>query len=138
MKFKFDPNRAGMAKALGPLETVVMEFLWDGGPASVGEVQAALRERRALAYTTVLTILSRLKKKGLLHRSKVGNSHVYSPAMTRDEFSGRVVEGVVDGLLDAFSRPAVAYFVRRLSRGDEALLRDLERLLEGRAAEGDD
>jgi len=128
-RFRFDPSRAGMAKVLGPLEEMVMGFLWDRGPSTVAEVNAALKSRRDLAYTTVLTILGRLAKKGLLERTLVGNSHVYSPAVSREEFAGNIVEGVLDGLLEAFSQPALAYFARRLRQQDEASLKELERLL---------
>lgn len=135
MKFRFDPSRAGMAKVLGPLESQVMGILWDSGPSTVAEVHGRLRQRRDVAYTTVLTILGRLREKGLVDRTQARNLHVYAPAMTREEFAGRVVEGVVDGLLEAFSQPALAYFLRRLSEKDEALLKEMERLLAERAAE---
>lgn len=137
-KFRFDPNRVGMAKVLGPLEALVMGILWDRGPSTVGDVHAALKGRREIAYTTVLTILSRLKEKGLLERTLVGNSHLYSPTMTREEFTGRVVERIVDGLLDAFSQPALAYFMRRLGQQDDTLLKELEKLLAERAKEQGD
>lgn len=118
---------------LGPLETLVMGVLWDRGPSTVARVHAALKGRRDVAYTTVLTILSRLKEKGLVQRTQVDSSHLYEPTMTREEFAGSVVEGVVDSLLEAFSQPALAYFVRRLSEKDESLLKEMERLLEERA-----
>ncbi len=120
---------------LGPLEELVMEFLWKSGPSTVAEVHAGLKGRRDLAYTTVLTILGRLAKKGLLVRSLVGNSHVYAPALSREEFAGSIVEGVVDGLLEAFSQPALAYFARRLKQQDETFLKELEKLLAERAQE---
>jgi predicted transcriptional regulator len=134
-RFRFDPHRVGLTKVLGSLEALVMGALWEMGPSTVGEVQAALRGRRDLAYTTVLTTLSRLREKGLLQRTLVGNSHVYSPTMTKEEFASRVVEGVVDGLLEGFSQPALAYFVRRLGQEDQALLKELERVLAERAKE---
>lgn len=127
-----------MAKVLGPLEALVMGILWDRGPSTVGDVHAALKGRHEIAYTTVLTILSRLKEKGLLERTLVGNSHLYSPTMTREEFTGRVVERIVDGLLDAFSQPALAYFMRRLGQQDDTLLKELEKLLAERAKEQGD
>ena len=122
-----------MAKILGPLEAEVMGVLWDRGQSTVAEVHAPLKQRRGVAYTTVLTIMTRLKEKGLAERTLVGNSHVYSPTMTREEFTGKVVEGVVDGLLETFSQPALAHFVRRLTEKEEVLLKEIERLLEERA-----
>lgn len=137
-RFRFDPSRAGMTKVLGPLEELVMETLWNRGPSTVAEVQAALKGRREVAYTTTLTILGRLTKKGLLERSAVGNSHVYSAVITREEFTGKVVEDVVDGLLEAFSQPALAYFARRLREKDETPLKEMERLPEERAKQEED
>lgn len=127
-----------MAKVLGPLEEMVMASLWERGPSTVADVQASLKRRRDLAYTTVLTILGRLVKKGLLERTLVGNSHVYSPAMSREEFAGNIVEGVMDGLLEAFGQPALAYFARRLRQQDDAPLKELERLLLEREQEEKD
>src|SRR5689334_7905295 len=69
---------------VGRLEATVMEILWAAGSSSVHEVAARLE--RPLAYTTVMTTLDRLYKKGLLERRKVERAFVYAPSMTRAEW----------------------------------------------------
>ena len=67
---------------LGSLEEAAMSVLWQAGPLSVREVNEKL-SAKSLAYTTVMTTLDRLYKKGLLGRSKLGFAYVYEPALSR-------------------------------------------------------
>ncbi|HZT74502.1 MAG TPA: BlaI/MecI/CopY family transcriptional regulator [Terriglobales bacterium] len=69
-------------RALGALEAQVMEVLWAQGEANVREV--AQRLARPLAYTTVMTTLDRLYKKGLLERHKRDRAFQYLPRMSRE------------------------------------------------------
>lgn len=69
---------------LGTLETSVMESLWKTGEANVSGVVSSLERR--LAYTTVMTTLSRLYRKGLLVRRKIRHAFFYSSAVTREEW----------------------------------------------------
>lgn len=86
------------SKALGPLETQVMERVWEGpGPVSVREVHECLGGE--LAYTTVMTTLDRLFKKGLLKRRREGRGFLYVAAVTRDNLSRGVAGAVVEALL---------------------------------------
>ncbi len=72
-------------RLLPPLELEVMKSLWEIEKATVGQTQAHLRPMRLLAYTTVLTLLDRLAKKGAVRREKQGRGYVYSPVLTRDD-----------------------------------------------------
>src|SRR5581483_6837181 len=71
-------------RMMGPLEIAVMEILWAGGESSVHDVVARLP--RALAYTTVMTTLDRLYKKGLLDRRKEERAFLYAPRLSRAEW----------------------------------------------------
>lgn len=75
----------GCMPRLGDLEQAVMDRLWADPPAprSVREVHTDLADTRAIAYTTVLTVLDRLAKKGLVTRELVGRSWLYRPVRTR-------------------------------------------------------
>src|SRR5690349_15967243 len=92
VKFKlsmilFRPGIASVknpAKELGPLEIAVMDILWDCGECNVHDVVPRLN--RTLAYTTVMTTLDRLYKKGLLNRRKWERAFLYSPRWTRTEW----------------------------------------------------
>jgi predicted transcriptional regulator len=83
-----------------------------------------------LAYTTLLTTLERLYRKGLLVRHLLGRAHVYVPAAGRDEFQKRLASGMLGGLLSAGAEPLIATFVEAVSEKDRKLLDTLERAVE--------
>lgn len=117
---------------LGPLETEVMETVWDLGDTTVRDVHAALSDQRDLAYTTVMTTMARLASKGLLLRDTSGLAHRYRPAISREEYANTTVTSVVDWLVDRFPEPALSYFVKVVGDGDgeaSAELRDRVRRL---------
>jgi BlaI family transcriptional regulator, penicillinase repressor len=85
------------------LELQVLSVLWESGASTVRDVLAALPDGKARAYTTVLTVMQNMEKKGLLTRSRQGSAHVYAPAesqrqtlkpmmqtLLRNVFGGRV------------------------------------------------
>lgn len=127
-KFVFDPSKRGIRQVLGELEADIMEVLWAHGPASVRAVHERLTARRPLAYTTIMTVMSRLAAKGLLEKSREGAAFVYRPASTRDEFTAESVRSVIHGLMKDFTRPAMSQFVDSVRDRNE--LTELERLLE--------
>ena len=114
-----------MEKVLGPLEAEVMRAIWRAkGPVSVRDVLDALnRDRRdALAYTTVMTVMSRLAEKEILRRTPQGRAYVYEAAVPD------AAAIAVRSLVRDFGEAAVAQFVDE-ARADPKLLRRLERLL---------
>jgi predicted transcriptional regulator len=109
----------------GPLESEVMDAVWRAGePVAVREVVDELNERRAesLAYTTVMTVMSRLADKEVLARRKVGRGYVYEA--NAPDAAGIAVKDVLRNYGDA----AVAHFVDE-AQTDPALLQRLRRLL---------
>lgn len=104
-----------------------MDVVWDGDAFTVRDVLA--RMKRGPAYTTVMTTLDRLFKKGLLARDKDGTAFVYRAAMSRDEYHRAVVEEAVGGLLADATGPVLAAFVDTAAKLDEDNLRRLERLI---------
>src|SRR5438128_8834933 len=82
-----------LEKSLGALERDVMAVAWTERDASVRDVCARLQP--AIAYTTVMTTMDRLFKKGLLTRKKVGRAFVYNPTVTRHELEGAVANELV-------------------------------------------
>ncbi|MBA2327112.1 MAG: BlaI/MecI/CopY family transcriptional regulator [Actinobacteria bacterium] len=110
---------------LGPLEGEVMRALWTARePMTVRAVLDALNRGRRppLAYTTVMTVMSRLAEKDILRRERAGRGYTYEPAVP-DEAAIAVRETVRD-----FGDAAVAHFVDE-ARNDPRLRRRLERLL---------
>ncbi|MBI4302465.1 MAG: BlaI/MecI/CopY family transcriptional regulator [Chloroflexi bacterium] len=128
---KFLPHRSGLAKVLGPREAEIMEIVWSQGTATVGEVQARLLGSQP-AYTTVMTIMGRLVRKGLLRRSKQGGLYSYSATVGRGEWVQSMVSGIINGLFREFAEPALVHFLRRLEGEDEAILAQVERIIKER------
>jgi predicted transcriptional regulator len=117
---------AGGKLPRGELESLVMEVLWDSAdPLTPGDVRARLEPDRSLSYTTVMTILTRLRDKGLVEREQAGRAFAYRPCQSRED---RVAQRMGE-LLAASSDRSVA-----LSRFVAALppeqVDELRRLLE--------
>lgn len=122
---------AHASRVLGELEEQLMEILWDAAPLSVREVKSRLR-RSKLAYTTVMTTLDRLYKKGLLARTKNGLAFVYQPAIDRAEYQRRVVHAALAPLLEQGAGPVLAAFVDVAAGSSSDNLDQLERLIAAR------
>ena len=129
--FTFDPRKKGLRKILGDLEVDVMEAIWGRGRATVHDVHERLAaHNRRVAYTTVMTVMSRLAEKGLLKKKKDGAAYVYVPVASKDEFTRRTVATVVRELLDEFNAPAMSQFVDFLGGQDEAAVDALAKAIE--------
>jgi predicted transcriptional regulator len=117
----------GSTNPLGHLETQVMEILWSGGESNVREVAQLLQ--RPLAYTTVMTTLDRLFKKGLLARRKEDRAFVYSPKYSRGEWDEKRTGELITRLLapDRSSELLISCLVDAVGRHDATLLDELER-----------
>jgi predicted transcriptional regulator len=105
-------RRSQLQGLLGPLETDVMELVWQLGDTTVRDVHEALAERRDLAYTTVMTTMARLASKGLLTRDTTGLAHRYRATISREDYARSTVTSVVDWLVDRFPEPAMSYFAK--------------------------
>lgn len=122
------PQRGDLRLALGPLELRVMEILWLHGDSNVRDV--ALQIERPLAYTTVMTTLDRLFKKGLLSRRKLERAFLYSPLLSRQEWEHKRAGDWLDSFLAGQNRSGallVSCLVDAVGQRDEALLDELER-----------
>jgi predicted transcriptional regulator len=121
-------NGSASPPELGNLEIHVMEILWARGQSSVRDVFE--RIGRPLAYTTVMTTLERLFKKGLLLREKSGRAFLYAPAFSRDEWDRRRAGDLVAAFLGG-PQPSrellVSSLLDAVGQHDEALLSELEK-----------
>jgi predicted transcriptional regulator len=116
-------------KSLGPLEERVLSLLWRcSGERSVREVQEELPGD--LAYTTVMTTLDRLYKKGLLLRRRDGPAFRYATRQSREAYAAGILRGWLDRLLRSEpATPLLASFVDAVGEHDRDLLPQLERLV---------
>ncbi len=111
-------------------ELEVLKVLWAAGPSTVRDVAAALKkQRRKLAYNTVLTLLSRLRDKGYVAADRTGNAHQFHALVTREELLGSSLSAIADRICDGTASPLVHALVRgqHLSRQE---ISDLRRLLD--------
>jgi predicted transcriptional regulator len=114
---------------LGPLEERVLDALWVRGcPSSVRDLQPAFP---AVAYTTLMTTMDRLHRKGVLAREKQGRAFVYTPRESRERFRVSMAGGTIAPILaDRKGAGALlSFFVDAVGKQDEALLDELERLI---------
>ena len=125
-------QQKGIRQVLGNLEADIMEQLWKDSPASVRDVHERLAEKRSIAYTTVMTVMSRLAEKGLLRREQQGRAFLYAPVQTREEFCSDTISTVMRGLLGGFGEPVLSNFVDTVGSEDEAKLDELIRLIEAK------
>ncbi len=115
---------------LHELEAEVMEQLWKRGESSVRDVMQALNARtpKERAYTTYMTIMARLHRKGLLLRRREGKTDFYAPAYERDEYMRLRAGAEVEGLVDQFGEAALSHFAEQMAKLDPARRRSLQRL----------
>jgi predicted transcriptional regulator len=125
-------QRHTLDEVLGPLEAEIMEVVWARGEVTVRDVHDALKARRPIAYTTVMTTLGRLADKDFATKVQAQPAHRYLPQVTREEYARSTVKSVVDWLVSHFPDPAVAYFVDRVEKQDERVIERLREAIEKR------
>jgi predicted transcriptional regulator len=109
-------------RRLGELEAAIMDRLWSWGrPATVREVLEDLQQSRVIAYTTVMTVMDNLHKKGVLARDLEGRAYRYRATKTRDEYAADLLEDALS--VSADRTAALLGFVGRLSPKELARLR---------------
>lgn len=96
-----------------PLELECLKSLWRLGEASVKQVQEDLAPSRNLAYTTVMTLLDRLVRKGGASRRKQGRMFLYAPSLDRESVRGFAVKELVDSLFDGSTAELLAFLESR-------------------------
>ena len=117
---------------LGALESEMMERIWRSGETSVRDVHAEFEQR--LAYTTVMTTMDRLYKKGLLQRRKVGKAFLYVAALTEPEYQEQLAHHLFGMVLNdgKNSGAVLSNFVDAVSATDEKLLDSLDQLVKAK------
>ena len=107
-----------------------MEELWDRDEASVRTVMDALNKRTKTkrAYTTYMTVMARLHKKGVLERRREGKTDFYSPRLDRDEFMAARARAEIEGLVAQYGDVALSHFAEQIASLDPGHRRALQRL----------
>lgn len=118
-----------VVEPLGALESWVMEIAWSLPTSTAREVCDHLTGRRARAYTTIMTTMDRLHRKGLLSREKDGLAWRYRPTMGRTEFERALADGLAAEILASHGSTGLAAFVDAAARVDAELLDQLSLLI---------
>jgi predicted transcriptional regulator len=121
-------------RGFGDLEAVIMHLVWDHGrPVTVRELFDELRQERAIAYTTVMSTMDNLHRKGWLDRVKEGKAYRYAATASREEYSARLMREALAGGGD--TEAVLNHFVAQMDGDDSEVLRAVVRRL---AAERED
>ena len=100
-----------------PLELECLKALWAIGEGNVRAVQAQMEARRKLAYTTVMTLLDRLVKKGGVSRRKTGRAFIYSPLLDRDTLRRKAIQELAEALFEGSEELLLRYVGDGKDRG---------------------
>lgn len=118
---------------LSKLEFQIMETLWARNECSIRELQEAFQAKKRPAYTTIQTTVYRMEAKGVVSRTKkVGNFHVFAPAISRDAAQRRLLDDLL-ALFGGRGQPVMTHLIEsgKLSMEDvkeaERLLRNLSK-----------
>jgi predicted transcriptional regulator len=109
-----------------PLELLCLKALWTLQEGNVKAVRQIVAEKRPLAYTTIMTVLERLLRKGKLQRRKVGRSFVYAPTASRDELRNVAVRELLDGFFDGSEDELLRFLGRADGKANAAAAADGE------------
>ena len=132
----FKPPREAVLTSLGSLERRTLDEVWRRREVCVRDVVSALGDQ--FAYTTVMTTLDRLYKKGYLERRKEGRAFAYSAKWSREDLQAGLAGDFITGLIDRATggvEPVLACIVDAVGDRDRELLDDLERLVNKKKAE---
>jgi predicted transcriptional regulator len=115
---------------LHELERLVMEAVWEQEEATVRSVLEAINasEDKKRAYTTVMTILVKLDRKGLLTRRREGKIDIYTPVMSREEYRAARAHATVDALVEEYGDVALVAFARQMAELDPKRREQLRRI----------
>ena len=113
---------------LAPLELACMNTLWPLGEATVREIRDGLAAHRARAYTTIMTIMDRLARKGVVERRKAGRAYVYRPRLTAEEARAQALTQVVESFFGGSKEALLLHLANGAGSGAAANSESPERL----------
>jgi BlaI family penicillinase repressor len=109
---------------LSALQLSLMRVLWELGEATTADVVQTLRKQRAIAHTTVATMLSRMERAGLVSAERDGRHLSYRPQIAESEVQQSMVSGLLTNLFDGRPSALISHLLKR----DEIDAKDLEQI----------
>jgi predicted transcriptional regulator len=124
-------DTGGAVRGFGDLEAVIMHRVWEyGKPVTVRELFDDLSAERTIAYTTVMSTMDNLHRKGWLGRVKEGKAYRYTATASREEYSARLMREALDAGGDTVA--VLSHFVAQIDSGESEALRSVLRKLRDR------
>jgi BlaI family penicillinase repressor len=117
---------------LTPQELAIMKVVWRLEKATVREVYEALRTKRDIAYTTVMTMMKILEEKGYLKKTRIERAYQYRPSQPRHQVIAAMVRDFLDRVFDGAAAPLLVHLARdgRLSKEEKDLIRRISKEME--------
>ena len=126
----FRVDQEGLNRFFGPLESKIMNILWDGNESSIKEVQLILEKEKPINFNTVMTVMNRLVDKNILTKRLEGRISLFKPLTTKEDFINNQSKKLTENLLDEFGGLVVNHMLDSLKEVDDNLLIKLEQKLE--------
>ena len=121
------------SQLLGDLEKEIMEIVWQvDRPIAVKEVLDTIKKKRIIAYTTVMTIMSRLVSKGILTRKLQGSSYLYQPKVSREQFIARAAHRIFATAVSNLGEEVASYFLKEIQKLHPKKRQELLKILDGK------
>ncbi len=117
---------------LTPQELAIMKVVWRLEKATVREVYEALRTKRDIAYTTVMTMMKILEEKGYLKKTRIERAYQYRPSQPRHQVIGAMVRDFLDRVFDGAAAPLLVHLAKdgRLSKEEKDQIRRISKEME--------
>jgi BlaI family transcriptional regulator, penicillinase repressor len=117
---------------LTPQELAIMKIVWRLERATVRDVYEALRERRDVAYTTVMTMMKILEEKKYLKKTRVDRAYEYRPAKPHSQVVGAMVRDFLDRVFDGAAAPLLVHLAKdaKLSKAEKETIRRMTEEIE--------
>ena len=110
-------------RILGKLELMIMHVVWERGEATVRQVRNAIASRRDLAYSTVMTMMGKMEKKGVLTHRVEERTYIYRPLVSRDEVEGSMLRDLLENVFGGSHQQLVNALVEHENLSQEELIR---------------
>lgn len=127
-------NRVGVGSGLGELEADIMSVVWKLGGATVKDVFEELYPDKRLAYTTIMTVMSRLANKNVLKQDRSGTAYMYTPNVSQEEMASSMITQVIDKVLGGRIQPVLSFLLNR-SEVDEVELERIKQAIQDKKKE---
>ncbi|MFB5674840.1 BlaI/MecI/CopY family transcriptional regulator [Paenibacillus terreus] len=125
-RLNFKTGERGLNRFFGPLESRIMDILWDAPDRSIKEVQTLLEHDKDINFNTVMTVMNRLVDKGVLSKKLRGRTSLYRPVQSREKFMDEQSKELSHELVEQFGPLAVNHMIDALEEADPELIERLE------------